>query len=66
MCASLVGVNPYVGDPCLSPGQDKTIFCCAITKTINNVATNIALCPGVFTGTTDTTTSTSTSTSTTP
>jgi hypothetical protein len=65
MCASLVGVNPYVGDPCSSPGQDKTIFCCAITQTINNVPSDVALCPGVFTGTADTATSTATATSTT-
>jgi hypothetical protein len=48
MCASFVGINPYPGDPCLPPGQDATIFCCAISQTVDKVATDVALCPGVF------------------
>jgi len=63
-CASLTGLNPYPGDPCLPPGQDKTIFCCGITKVVNSVAKSVVQCPGIFTGTTGTATSTSTSTST--
>ncbi len=63
MCASLTGSNPYTGDPCMAPGQDQPIFCCGVTTVINNASTNIALCPGVFTGKTSTATSTSTSTS---
>ena len=43
-CGSLVGSNPYMGDLCFAPGQDTPIFCCAIN--------DVALCPGVFTGTT--------------
>jgi hypothetical protein len=36
----------YQGDGCFYPGQDKPIFCCAITSTINDVATDVILCPG--------------------
>ena len=64
MCASLVGSNPYSGAPCLPPGQDETIFCCGITQTVNKAVRYVALCPGVFTGTTATATSTATSTAT--
>jgi len=56
MCASLSGSNPYSGDPCFPPGQDATIFCCAITQTVGKATQDIALCPGVFTGGTTTTT----------
>ena len=63
-CASLLGSNPYPGDPCLPPGQDKMIFCCGSTRVVDKVAQNVVLCPGVFTGTTATSTSTSTSTTT--
>lgn len=66
MCASLLGGNKYSGDPCLPPGQDKTIFCCGITQTVGTSTRDVALCPGVFTGTTSTDTSTSTSTATGP
>jgi hypothetical protein len=62
MCASLVGSNPYSGDPCFPPGQDATIFCCAITQTVGKATQDVALCPGVFEGTTSTSTSTTTST----
>jgi hypothetical protein len=71
MCAAFAAgtSNPYSGDTCAPPGQDKTIFCCGITITTGvadagAVTKNIAVCPGVFTGTTSTATSTSTSTST--
>jgi hypothetical protein len=66
MCASLVGSNPYSGDPCFPPGQDETIFCCGITQTVGSSTRDVALCPGVFTGTTSTATSTSTDTATGP
>jgi hypothetical protein len=70
MCVSLSGTNPYTGSTCGSPGQDKTIFCCGLTITTGKpdagaVQKDIAICPGVFTGTTSTSTSTSTSTATT-
>jgi len=66
MCSSLVGSNPYSGDQCLPPGQDAPIFCCAMTQTVNKVSKDLAVCPGVFTGTAATSTSTDTSTTTTP
>jgi hypothetical protein len=65
MCASLIGVNPYLGDPCSPPGQDKTILCCGITQTVGTAKQDVAVCPGVFTGGTSTTTSTATTTTTT-
>jgi hypothetical protein len=60
LCASLTGVNPYMGDPCLSPGQDANILCCGVSTTVNGVAQISAKCPAVFTGATSTATSTST------
>jgi hypothetical protein len=66
LCSSLIGSNPYSGDPCLPPGQDATILCCGITQTVGTAKSDVALCPGVFTGTTATGTSTATDTSTTP
>jgi hypothetical protein len=67
MCSSLSGSNPYTGSACGSPGQDKTIFCCGLTITTGRTDAgtakkDIAICPGVFTGTTSTSTSTSTAT----
>jgi hypothetical protein len=50
LCSALTGVNPYPGDPCLSPGQDATILCCGATSAS-------VTCPGVFTGATATATS---------
>jgi hypothetical protein len=71
-CSTFTGPNPYY-DPsttCASPGQDKTIFCCGITiatgtTDAGTVAKNIAVCPGVFTGSPPSDAGTSTSTSTT-
>jgi hypothetical protein len=60
LCAALTGTNPYVGDPCLPPGQDELILCCGITATVNGTAQDMAVCPGIFTGTTTTDTATST------
>ncbi len=62
LCASLTGTNPYTGDSCLPPGQDATILCCGVTTSVGGVSQNVAVCPGVFTGTTSTATSTDTST----
>jgi hypothetical protein len=56
LCASLSGTNKYQGGACAAPGQDDTILCCAVTMSINSVATDVAVCPGVFTGTASTTT----------
>lgn len=55
MCSSLVGSNPYMGDTCASPGQDATIFCCALTITTGGADAgtakrDVAVCPGIFTG----------------
>ncbi|MBN2575945.1 MAG: hypothetical protein JXP73_15370 [Deltaproteobacteria bacterium] len=60
LCAALTGNNPYMGDPCLPPGQDELILCCGATVTINGTPQNAAICPGLFTGSTSTGTSTST------
>jgi hypothetical protein len=57
-------LNPYPGDQCFAPGQDATIFCCAITEKINAAPQDVAVCPGVFTGSPSTATATSTATST--
>jgi hypothetical protein len=57
-CAALTGVNPYVGDPCASPGQDATILCCGAATTVGGTTPNVAVCPGVFTGTASTDAST--------
>lgn len=56
MCSALTGSNPYTGDACSPPGQDKTIFCCGVTKTLQgsdggSVSADMIVCPGVFTGT---------------
>jgi hypothetical protein len=51
LCATLVGSNPYTGDPCVSPGQDAKILCCGVTTTVGDGTKNVAVCPGVFTGT---------------
>jgi hypothetical protein len=56
--------NPYAGDKCLPAGQDATILCCGATNTVNGVARNVAICPGVFTGSTATATATATATTT--
>jgi len=58
LCSALSGSNPYSGDPCLPPGQDATILCCGLTTTVGGVNQSMALCPGVFTGTTTTSTAT--------
>jgi hypothetical protein len=58
LCAALTGSNPYSGDACLPPGQDQTILCCGLTTTVAGVSQNVALCPGVFTGSTSTATTT--------
>jgi len=60
-CASLTGTNPYPGDPCFSPGQDKEILCCGL---MNASGTEVGVCPAVPTGSTSTATGTDTSTST--
>ena len=60
LCSAFSGVNPYVGDLCLPPGQDSKILCCGLTMTIDGVPRDVAVCPAVFTGDTSTTTSTST------
>jgi hypothetical protein len=65
MCASLIGSNPFQGDPCSLPGQDGTILCCGITQTVGGAKQDVALCPGVFTGSASTGTSTATTTTTT-
>lgn len=59
MCASFDAStpNPYTGDECFSPGQDATIFCCAVTEKINTVPQDVAVCPGTFTGVASTATS---------
>jgi hypothetical protein len=46
-CAALASstTNPYSGNPCLSPGQDAKILCCALPD-------STPVCPGVFTGAT--------------
>jgi hypothetical protein len=63
-CQSLAGSNPFLGDPCLSPGQNAKILCCGVTTTTTGGASQVtAICPGVFTGSTSTSTSTSTATS---
>jgi hypothetical protein len=62
LCASLTGSNPYAGDPCLPPGQDETILCCGVSTTQGGAPKTVALCPGVFTGTTATSTNTTTAT----
>jgi hypothetical protein len=67
MCAAFAGsTNPNTGDPCLPPGQDKTILCCGVTETVGGVVQDVAKCPGYFppAPTTSTATSTDTSTST--
>jgi len=46
-CAALTGSNPYQGDRCSDPGQDKTILCCGVPQSDGTV--NV-LCPAVFTG----------------
>ena len=56
-CDALTGVNPYMGETCLPPGQDATILCCGVTDASGRTT---PLCPGVFTGSTVTTTSTTT------
>jgi hypothetical protein len=67
MCAAFAGsANPYVGGACLPPGQDKTIFCCAVSQTVGGKAQVIAQCPGLFPTATATSTATSTSTATGP
>jgi hypothetical protein len=60
LCASLTGSNPYPGAPCMPPGQDAIILCCAVTATVGGVSQNVALCPGIFTGSTTTATGTPT------
>ncbi len=51
LCSVLTGVNPYTGDPCLPPGQDAQILCCALPSTTGGTPKDVAVCPGVFTGT---------------
>jgi hypothetical protein len=60
LCASLTGVNPYQGAPCLPPGQDGIILCCGVSTTVGGATQNVAACPGTFTGATSTATSTAT------
>lgn len=60
LCAALSGTNPYSGDACLGPGQDATILCCGVTTTVGGASVDVAVCPGVFTGTTSTATDTAT------
>ncbi len=65
LCSSFAGsTNNSTGAPCLPYGQDAPIFCCSVTETVNKVATQVALCPGVFPPKSSTATSTATSTST--
>jgi len=54
LCSALTGVNPYTGDPCLPPGQDAQILCCALPSTTGGTPRDVAVCPGVFTGTAST------------
>jgi len=69
MCSTFAGSsNPYSGDPCLSPGQDTTIFCCGINQTVGGKSQRVPRCPGIFPAAptaTATSTATDTSTSTT-
>jgi hypothetical protein len=60
-CAALTGTNPYPGDPCSNPGQDKEILCCGLTDASGRA---VGICPATPTGSTSTTTSTATSTAT--
>ena len=60
LCAALTGTNPYSGDIFLPPGQDATILCCGVTTTVGGASVDVAVCPGVFTGTTATATDTAT------
>ena len=54
LCSALTGVNPYSGDPCLPPGQDAQILCCGLPSTTGGTPKDVAVCPGVFTGTAST------------
>ncbi len=54
LCSALTGVNPYTGDPCLPPGQDAQILCCALPSTTGATPNDVAVCPGVFIGTAST------------
>jgi hypothetical protein len=54
LCSALTGVNPYTGDPCLPPGQDAQILCCALPSATGGTPNDVAVCPGVFTGTAST------------
>ena len=60
LCSALIGTNPYQGNPCFYPGQDALILCCGVTA--GGASQTLAMCPGVFTGSTSTATDTSTST----
>jgi hypothetical protein len=60
LCAALTGNNPYPGDSCLPPGQDAKILCCGVTTTVGGATRDVAVCPGVFTGSVSTNTTTST------
>ena len=51
LCSALTGLNPYAGDPCAPPGQDAQILCCSLTTTTGGSPKNVAVCPGVFSGT---------------
>jgi len=61
LCSALTGVNPYTGDPCLPPGQDAQILCCALPSTTGGMPHDLAVCPAVFIGTASTGTSASSS-----
>jgi len=61
LCNSLVGSNPYTGDSCFAPGQDKLVLCCSVETVVGNAPQSIPVCPGFFTGSTSTATDTSTS-----
>ena len=50
LCSALTGDNPYTGDPCLPPGQDAQILCCALPSTSGGPTKDVVVCPGVFTG----------------
>ncbi len=63
VCSSVKGVNPYIGDDCFAPGQDKPILCCSVQTAVGGATQNIPVCPGFFTGDS---TSTATDTSTSP
>jgi hypothetical protein len=54
LCSTLTGANPYAGDPCFPPGQDAQILCCALPSTTGGTPKDVAVCPGVFTGTSST------------